>query len=78
MNEVLPVNCLAAGQRAQVCQLIGAPDTVHRLKELGLRDGTPVEMLQPGSPCIIRVDGGRLCFRDGEMLGVLVRPGVNA
>jgi hypothetical protein len=33
-----------------------------------------IEMLQPGRPCIIRLDGQRLCVRDDEMFSVLVRP----
>jgi hypothetical protein len=34
-------------------------------------------MVQPGSPCIVRLDGHhRLCFRETDHIGILVRPGV--
>jgi hypothetical protein len=47
---------------------------VHRLDELGLRQGTVVEMLQAGTPCIIRFAGQKVCFRADELLTVLVAP----
>jgi Fe2+ transport system protein FeoA len=75
MPEILPLQMLLAGQRARIDQLIGRPDEVHRLQELGLRVGTSVEMLQCGSPCIVRLDGTQLAFRDHEGFQVLVRLG---
>lgn len=75
MHELLPLQLLPAGSRACIDQLLGREDEVHRLQELGLRVGTHVEMVQSGVPCIIKLDGTRLCFRDGEALGVLVRTG---
>jgi hypothetical protein len=33
-------------------------------------------MIRPGSPCIVRLDGQRFCFRETELIGILVRPGV--
>jgi Fe2+ transport system protein FeoA len=48
------------------------------LHELGLRRGAEVEMIQPGSPCIVRLEGHRLCLRGDELLNVLVRPEVTA
>lgn len=77
MKELIPLNHLVAGQEAEVGQLEGRPEQVHRLEELGLRGGTTIEMVQPGSPCIVRLGTQKLCFRSGEMLGVLVRPGVS-
>ncbi len=75
MEMVLPLMQLAPGQRAEVSQLMGLPDLVHRLEELGLRTGAIVEMLQPGTPCIIRLEGSKLCVRGNEAFSVLVRPG---
>ena len=40
-----------------------------------MRIGSAVEMVQAGSPCIVKLDGNRLAFRDNEVLSVLVRPG---
>jgi Fe2+ transport system protein FeoA len=75
MFELIPLRCLRPGQTGEVGQVVGDPQQVHRLQELGLRQGTRVEMVQAGSPCIIRTAGSKLCFRQSETLGVLVRPG---
>lgn len=71
--DLIPLHLLRAGQSAEVAQLLGAPDEVHRLEELGLRRGVVVQMLQPGTPCIICLAGHRLCFRNGDLFGVMVR-----
>jgi len=75
MHFLLPLHLLAPGSRALIGQLVGRADEVHRLEELGMRVGTQVEMVQAGSPCIIRLGGAKLCFRDNEAVGVLVRTG---
>ena len=75
MYELIPIHHLDPGQIGEVGQLIGDAEQIHRMEELGLRQGTIVEMVQPGSPCIIRLDGTTLCFRDGNIYSVLVRPG---
>ncbi len=75
MHDLLPLNCLRAGQFALVTQLLGTSEHVHRLQELGLRDGVEVSMVQPGVPCIIRLAGQKLCFRADDLTSVLVRPG---
>ena len=69
----IPLGLLARGQWAEVTDLVGAPDFIHRLEELGLRRGTCVEMVQSGSPYIIRLAGNKLCIRDGDVFGVLVQ-----
>ena len=73
MHDVMPLGCLAAGACGEIADVIGRPEYVHRLREMGLRDGVRVEIVQSGSPCILRVDGQRLCFRNCETMGVLVR-----
>jgi Fe2+ transport system protein FeoA len=73
MHDLIPLNLLSAGQSGYVDQVTGLPDQVHRLEELGLRGGAPVEMVQAGRSCIIRLDGHKLCLRADEMLRVLVR-----
>lgn len=75
MHDVIPLRFLVPGQCAQVDHVSGAPDDVHRLEELGLRGGAAIEMVQSGSPCIIRLAGQKLCFRPDELLSVLVRCG---
>jgi ferrous iron transport protein A len=75
MHDAFPLHLLAAGQRACIDQLIGRPDEVHRLEELGMRVGTSVEMVQSGTTCIVNLAGARLAFRGAEAFRVLVRAG---
>lgn len=73
MHDLIPLNLLSPGQSAQVGLVAGLPEAVHRLEELGVRHGAKVEMLQTGNPCIIRLEGAKLCFRGDELIQVLVR-----
>jgi Fe2+ transport system protein FeoA len=74
IQALVPLTFLTIGQTAQVGQVLGRPDQVHRLEELGLRGGVTIEMVQPGSPCIIRLGANKLCFRADELTRVLVLP----
>jgi ferrous iron transport protein A len=65
---------LKGGEWGKVRQVVGRADHVRRLEELGMRDGARLEMVRAGTPCIVRLAGSTLCFRDGEMLSVLVDP----
>jgi ferrous iron transport protein A len=78
VQMLLPLMQLPPGQSAVVGQLMGRPDDVHRLEELGLRSGVCVEMIQSGSPCIIRLGGCKLCFRETEACSVLVEVGADS
>ena len=71
--DLLPLELLPPGQCARIDQLLGDPASVHRLHEMGLNVGDHVEMIQPGSPCIVRLRGHKLCIRDGNLFQVLVR-----
>ena len=75
MPESFPLQMLPVGQRGRIDQLVGRPDEIHRLQELGIHVGKPVEVLQSGSACIVKLDGNRLVFRDHEGFQVLVRLG---
>jgi ferrous iron transport protein A len=72
--EVLPITQLRRGEVAEISQVLGSPEQVRRLEELGLRGGVQLEIVQSGSPCIVRVGGAKLCFRHDELLRVLVTP----
>jgi Fe2+ transport system protein FeoA len=72
--EMLPLDQLHAGEIAEILAVLGRPEQVHRLKELGFREGIEIAVIQAGSPCIIRLAGQTLCFRSNELLSVLVRP----
>ena len=74
IHPLMPLNLLATGQTAQIGQVLGRPEQVHRLEELGLRGGATIEMVQTGSPCIIRLGAHKLCFRADELTRVLVHP----
>jgi len=76
MHDAIPLNLLATGQCARIDQLLGRPDEIHRLEELGMRIGTPVEMVQSGKTCIVNLSGTRLAFRGADAFHVLVRAGV--
>jgi ferrous iron transport protein A len=78
MHELLPISALLPGQVAEVRQIVGRPDQVRRLAELGLRNGVRLEMVQAGTPCIVRIGVTKLCFRDGEMCSVLVAARMSA
>lgn len=76
VEQILPLHLLQRGEIGEIDQLVGESGHVQRLQELGLRCGVRVEMLQPGSPCIIRMPNDqRLCFRECESFGILVRSG---
>lgn len=72
--DSIPITHLRRGEVADISQLLGSPEQVRRLEELGLRSGVRLEIVQSGSPCIVRVDGTKLCFRHDELLRVLVTP----
>ncbi len=67
---------LAMGQTAQVSQILGRSEQIQRLEELGLLRGATIEMVQSGSPCILRLGANKLCFRADELTRVLVLPTV--
>jgi ferrous iron transport protein A len=71
---MFPLECLRPGEWAEVCDVSGEPGWVGRLAELGIRVGTRLQMLRDGSPCLVRVDGGRLSLRGEASMQVLVRP----
>ncbi len=71
-HELFPLELLPPGQTARIDQLLGDADSVHRLHEMGLRIGDQVEMVQSGSPCIVRLRGHKLCIREGSLFQVLV------
>jgi ferrous iron transport protein A len=72
--EMIPLDHLPAGEIAEIVTVVGHPEQVHRLNELGVREGTEIAIIQAGSPCIIRLAGQTLCFRSNDLLSVLVRP----
>jgi len=74
MHPLMPISSLIPGQKAEVGQLTGRDAEIRRLQELGLHVGAKVEMISPGSPCVVRIDGKSYAFRATELIRVLTRP----
>lgn len=75
MPDVFPLQLLHAGATAQVVDVIGCPEQIQRVRELGFQDGVRIDVVQSGKPCIIKLGAQTLCVRGTELLNVLVRLG---
>lgn len=71
---LMPLDMLRAGEWGEVADVDGDPHLVHRLAELGVREGCRLCVMQPGQTCLLKVSDGRLCLRGGECARILVRP----
>jgi ferrous iron transport protein A len=71
---LLPLDCLHSGEWAEVVEVTGEPRWVGRMAELGVRRGSVLRVLQPGSPCLLEIGGCRLSLRTDSALQILVRP----
>jgi Fe2+ transport system protein FeoA len=77
-DNLLPLEMLHSGQWAEVAEVTGEPTWVSRLAELGVRIGSQLQVLQPGSPCLLQIAGSRLSLRGDLAMQILVRPQVVA
>lgn len=73
-ETLMPVELLASGTWGDVAEVTGEPDWVGRMAELGVRTGSRLQVLQPGSPCLLQVGGARLSLRADLAMQILVRP----
>ena len=78
LDHLLPLEMLQAGEWADVEDVSGEPEWVGRMAELGVRSGCRLQVLQPGSPCLLQVGGCRLCLRGECLMQILVRPVTSA
>ena len=74
---LLPLELLGPGEWGEVHDVCGEPAWVGRMAELGIRSGCQLQVLQPGSPCLLNVGGCRLSLRGECSCQVLVRPLAN-
>ena len=74
VDGLIPIERLKAGQFARIGRVDGHLDHVQRLRELGLHSGAEIEIFQPGTPCIVRMAGNKVCIRSDNLLNVFVRP----
>ena len=70
--DIVPLDCLQAGETGRIADVEGCAETVTRLAEIGLRNGALVRMVRTGSPCILALDNQRLSFRPEECTHVFV------
>ncbi|TWU28198.1 FeoA family protein [Bythopirellula polymerisocia] len=74
IEPLITLGMLRSGQQATVHSLVGSTELVRHLSELGIHEGALLEMLRPGSTCILRINGTKLCVRGDELLRVMVTP----
>lgn len=72
-KAIIPLSFLAAGETAEVFAIAGQAEQARRLSELGFREGAAIEMVTPGSPCIVRLESSKFCVRATELSSILVR-----
>ena len=70
---LLPLEMLRSGEWADVAEVSGEPGWVCRMAELGIRTGSRVQVVRDGSPCLLNIDGCRLCVRGDHCSQILVR-----
>jgi Fe2+ transport system protein FeoA len=73
-ETLLPLELMRDGEWGDVALVQGEPGWVGRMAELGVRVGCRLQVLQPGSPCLVRIGSSRLSLRGDEALQILVRP----
>lgn len=71
--DLIPLEILRPGERAEVADVMGEPAWIGRMAELGLRVGGQLEVLRGGSPCLVRLGECRLSLRADQAMQILVR-----
>jgi Fe2+ transport system protein FeoA len=71
---LIPLDMLKPGECAEVMEVTGDAAWVGRLAEMGIRTGCQLQVLQPGSPCLLQVAECKLCLRGCESSQILVQP----
>ena len=70
----LPLDLLNDGDLAEILEVDGEHAFVARAAEMGLREGVCVQMLRNGSPCLLDVNGARICLRPDGCQSIWVKP----
>lgn len=58
-----PLTCFARGSRACIAWVALEAGEAQRLREMGVREGACVGVVQNGAACVLAVDGCRLALR---------------
>ena len=61
--QTVPLELMQSGESGTIVDLDGNPDVITRIREMGIREGAQIEMVQSGEPCIIAVGNQRLSLR---------------
>lgn len=69
---MVPLDLLCPGEIGCVVDIDGDENLVHRLAEMGVRPGVELQMIRPGSPCIIALENRRVSFRGERAAAILV------
>lgn len=73
-HSLIPLDCLHAGEWADVEEVSGDPAWVGRMAEIGIRSGCRLQIVQSGSPCLLQIADCRYCLRGDAASQILVRP----
>jgi len=65
--------CLRAGEIGTVLEVDASPAARKRLADMGFIRGAQLEMLRPGSPCIVRIDGACVGLGNGHQKRIRLR-----
>lgn len=74
MASLMPLEMLRPGEWGEVQDVVGEPTWVNRLAELGIRCGSRLQCVQPGTPCLLQVGDCRLSLRNQCDCQILVSP----
>lgn len=72
LGQQVPLDLLAQNESGKICVVDGDEQAVHRLAEMGLREGIVVRMVKPGSPSILAMGDQRLSLRLGDGVSIFV------
>jgi Fe2+ transport system protein FeoA len=74
MPNIIPLHLTDSGTSAEVVEVLGNPEQVQRVRELGFCNGTSIDVVQGGSSCIVKLGGNTICMRTNELLNIFVKP----
>ena len=66
---------LRAGDVATIAAITGSHGAAKRLADMGFVRGARLEMLAPGTPCIVRIDGTSVGLGAGYQEAILLAAG---
>lgn len=66
------LSALRKGECGIVCSITAEPRLAKRLADMGFVGGSRVDMVRPGRPCLVRVNGTRVGLGRGSQEHVLV------